>query len=173
VKRVVITSSFAAIVDRDIGNDPSKTYSEADWNPITEQQAQENASEGYRASKTFAEKAAWKFVEEEKPNFDVATVNPPLVFGPVKKETSSLKQVNTSNERVLELIQGKYKDGFGQTSVFLWVDVRVSHPLLVPLLILIGGLECRPSPCRSCRSPRSWRKALLPRCWQIQQPRSR
>ncbi|RPA82715.1 NAD(P)-binding protein [Ascobolus immersus RN42] len=124
VKRVVITSSFAAIVDRAIGNDPSKTYSEADWNPITEEQAQENASEGYRASKTFAEKAAWKFVEEEKPNFDVATINPPLVYGPIKKETSTLKQINTSNERILDLIQGKYKDGIAQTAVFLWVDVR-------------------------------------------------
>lgn len=91
-------------MNRDIGNDPKKTYSEEDWNPITEQQAFENASEGYRASKTFAEKAAWKFVEEEKPNFDLATINPPLVFGPVKKETSSLKQINTSNEVCYSLI---------------------------------------------------------------------
>jgi len=51
------------------GNSWDHTYSEADWNPITEEQALLNPSNGYRASKTLAEKAAWKFVEEEKPNF--------------------------------------------------------------------------------------------------------
>jgi nucleoside-diphosphate-sugar epimerase len=38
---------------------------------------------GYRASKTFAEKAAWEFIEKEKPNFTLATINPPMVFGPI------------------------------------------------------------------------------------------
>jgi nucleoside-diphosphate-sugar epimerase len=70
VKHVVITSSFAAIVDGSRGNSiPDHTYSEKDWNPITFEQAHQNASNGYRASKTFAEKAAWEFVEKEKPNF--------------------------------------------------------------------------------------------------------
>jgi nucleoside-diphosphate-sugar epimerase len=72
VKRVVITSSFAAIIDSKAG--PGYQYSEKDWNPITEEEALQNASNGYRASKTFAEKAAWDFVEKEKPNFTIATV---------------------------------------------------------------------------------------------------
>jgi len=83
VKRVVITSSFAAIVDGSKGTWPEHTYSEKDWNPITHEAALENANNGYRASKTFAEKAAWDFVEKEKPNFTISTINPPLVFGPV------------------------------------------------------------------------------------------
>jgi nucleoside-diphosphate-sugar epimerase len=69
VKHVVITSSFASIVNGEKGNSWDHTYSEKDWNPVTEEQALVNPSNGYRASKTFAEKAAWKFVEEEKPNF--------------------------------------------------------------------------------------------------------
>ena len=72
VKRVVITSSFAAIVDPNA--EPGHTYSEKDFNPITEEEALQNPSNGYRASKTFAEKAAWEFVEKEKPNFTLATV---------------------------------------------------------------------------------------------------
>lgn len=40
VKRVVITSSFASIVNPSKGNAPGKTYSEADWNPITQQEVQ-------------------------------------------------------------------------------------------------------------------------------------
>jgi len=83
VKRVVITSSFASILDGTKGAYPGHTYSEKDWNPITHEEALKNNANGYRASKTFAEKAAWEFVEKEKPNFTIATINPPLVFGPV------------------------------------------------------------------------------------------
>jgi nucleoside-diphosphate-sugar epimerase len=38
---------------------------------------------GYRASKTFAENAAWEFVKNEEPNFTISTINPPMVFGPI------------------------------------------------------------------------------------------
>ena len=74
VKRVVITSSFASIVDGSKGARPGHTYSEKDWNPITHEEALKNPANGYRASKTFAEKAAWEFVEKEKPNFTIATI---------------------------------------------------------------------------------------------------
>lgn len=83
VKRVVITSSFAAIINSTKGFWPGHTYSEEDWNPITREEAEENPMQGYRGSKTFAEKAAWDFLEKEKPNFTIATINPPMVFGPV------------------------------------------------------------------------------------------
>lgn len=81
VKRVVITSSFAALVNPSKGTWPEHTYSEKDWSPLTHEEALQSQAAGYRASKTFAERAAWDFVEEEKPNFDLATINPPMVFG--------------------------------------------------------------------------------------------
>lgn len=72
----VITSSFAAIYDAEKGNRPGHTYSEKDWNPVTEEDAIKNPEQnGYRASKTFAEKKAWEFVETQKPNFSLATVS--------------------------------------------------------------------------------------------------
>lgn len=77
VKRVVITSSFAAILD--VNRAPGYEYSEKDWSPITEQEALENPMNGYRASKTLAERAAWEFVEREKPNFTLTTVGSPCV----------------------------------------------------------------------------------------------
>ena len=83
VKHVVITSSFAAIVDGSKGFWPGHSYSEDDWNPMTLEDAKENPMMGYRASKTFAEKAAWDFIEKEKPSFTLSTINPPMVFGPV------------------------------------------------------------------------------------------
>jgi len=124
VKRVVITSSFAAIINTELGNGVGHTYSEKDWNPITEEGALKDPASGYRASKTFAEKAAWAFVEKEKPNFTLATINPPLVFGPIVHYLNSLDALNTSNERIRDFIQGKYKDGLPPTGVYLWVDVR-------------------------------------------------
>ena len=83
VKHVVITSSFAAIVQASKGFWPGHAYSEEDWNPITMDEATENPMMGYRASKTFAEKAAWEFLEKERPNFTLSTINPPMVFGPI------------------------------------------------------------------------------------------
>jgi nucleoside-diphosphate-sugar epimerase len=121
VKRVAITSSFAAIINP---THHAKIYSESNWNPVTLEQAQASPQNGYRASKTFAEKAAWDFVENEKPNFDIATLNPPLVLGPVVHYLNSLDTINTSNERVRNLIQGKLRNGLSPTGTFIWVDVR-------------------------------------------------
>ncbi|KAI5791941.1 hypothetical protein EDC01DRAFT_102533 [Geopyxis carbonaria] len=124
VTRVVITSSFAAIIDASRGLASRYIYSEADWNPITHAQALESPSAGYRASKTLAEKAAWEFVATKKPNFSVATVNPPLVLGPVKPYLADLEHINTSNERTLNMLRGAMKDGLAPTGTYLWVDVR-------------------------------------------------
>lgn len=78
---MVITSSFASILNADKGNSWTEhTYTESDWNPITEEESTLNPSNAYRASKTFAERAAWEFLEKEKPNFTISTVNPPLVM---------------------------------------------------------------------------------------------
>lgn len=125
VKRVVITSSFASIVDGSKGTSiPDKVYSEEDWNPITLEEALQNPSNGYRASKTFAEKAAWDYVKSEKPNFTITTMCPPLVLGPIVHYLNSLDALNTSNQRVRNLITGQNKMEIPDTGVFLWVDVR-------------------------------------------------
>lgn len=140
VKKVVITSSFASIVDGTKGTRPGHTYSEEDWNPITHEQALENPSNGYRASKTMAEKAAWDFVKEQKPNFTLSTMCPPLVLGPVVSRHSmtytrhvltmqvhhlaSLSKLNTSNERIRDIMHGKQKHELSETGTYLWIDVR-------------------------------------------------
>lgn len=77
VKRVVVTSSFAAILDAAKVDDPSTTFSEASWNPVTIKDIHDGPGIAYRASKTLAEKAAWDFVKSGEAKFDLATVNPP------------------------------------------------------------------------------------------------
>ncbi|KAK3175665.1 methylglyoxal reductase (NADPH-dependent) gre2 [Lecanicillium sp. MT-2017a] len=125
VRRVVVTSSFAAILDAKKLNDPATTFTEKSWNPARLEDIEESPAMAYRVSKTLAERAAWDFVRDEKPNFDLVTVNPPLVLGPVVHHLATLDTINTSNERVVQLLSGKWKEGIPDTGpVVLWIDVR-------------------------------------------------
>lgn len=75
VKRVVVTSSFAAI---GYGQAPRATpFDETCWtNPDAPQVPP------YLRSKTLAERAAWDFISREGGGLEMATVNPVVVFGP-------------------------------------------------------------------------------------------
>lgn len=103
---------------------PSYTYSEKNWNPVTMEIATTNPKVGYFASKTFAERAAWTFCEEEKPDFSVAVINPVMVFGPIIHSINSLDAINTSNTIIRNLIQGRITDTLPPSGTFIWVDVR-------------------------------------------------
>ena len=76
VKRVVMTSSFAAI---GYGGEPQATpFNETNWTDPN--------GEGvtpYVKSKTLAERAAWDFIAKEGNGLELAVVNPVGVFGPV------------------------------------------------------------------------------------------
>ena len=124
VKHVVLTSSFAAMMNPDT---PHKTFSEADWNPISWQDAlNSDGATAYRASKKFAETAAWEFVEKERPNFTLSIINPALAIGPVFPYLNPLDKINTSNQAIRDMLLGKCKDaGLPKTSLYIWVDVRV------------------------------------------------
>jgi nucleoside-diphosphate-sugar epimerase len=117
----VVTSSFASIVNT---KGHKKLYNEDIWNPVTIEEIHEDRATAYRASKTLAEKAAWEFVEKEKPNFTVTTLCPPLVLGPVVHYLNSLDALNTSNQRVRNMIQGKAKDELPASTPYIWTDVR-------------------------------------------------
>jgi nucleoside-diphosphate-sugar epimerase len=76
VKRVVLTSSFAAIGYGHVGH--TATFTEADWsNPNGPGMLP------YQKSKTLAERAAWDFIASEGNGLELAVVNPVGVFGPV------------------------------------------------------------------------------------------
>ncbi|CAJ2503491.1 Uu.00g108850.m01.CDS01 [Anthostomella pinea] len=121
VKRLVITSSSAAILNP---ANHAKVYDETCWAPTTWEEAME-PKKAYKASKVFSEKAAWAFIEEEKPNFDLAVINCTYVFGPIQRNLPSLDAMNASNHRVREMVQGKMKEALAPTApVFTFVDVR-------------------------------------------------
>ncbi|KAK4121483.1 NAD(P)-binding protein [Parathielavia appendiculata] len=138
VKRVVITSSSAAMLSP--ANHP-KVYDESCWADITWEQAM-NPHETYRASKVrvasltrhhtlieipqkFAEQAAWSFITTYKPSFSLATINNTYTFGPIQRTLTSLDNLNTSNQRICDLVQGRMRAGIQPTApVFTFVDVR-------------------------------------------------
>ena len=138
VKRVVVTSSFASIINP---KEHPRSYSEENWNAVTMEEALADPPTAYRASKKFAEKAAWDFLENERPNFQLSTLCPPLVFGPVVHYLNSLDAINTSNARIRDMIQGKMKEKLAPTGTFIWVDVRdlaLAHVKAIELLEAAG-----------------------------------
>ena len=76
VKRVVLTSSFAAI---GYGHAPqSAPFNETNWTNTTG-----NDVTAYVKSKTLAEREAWNFIAREGGDLELSVVNPVAVFGPV------------------------------------------------------------------------------------------
>ena len=74
VRRVVMTSSFAAI---GYGHEPTSTpFNEKAWTDPT------HGVSAYVKSKTLAERAAWSFVASEGGSLELSVVNPVLVLGP-------------------------------------------------------------------------------------------
>ncbi|KAG9006951.1 methylglyoxal reductase (NADPH-dependent) gre2 [Tulasnella sp. 427] len=121
VKRVVVTSSFASINDLTKGNWPEHTYTEEDWSPITREEGLQNPRAGYTASKKLAEQAAWEFMKTQNPAFTLATICPPMIYGPPEQEIKSLSALNTSAAEVYAYFCGAREP---TNRVWLWADVR-------------------------------------------------
>lgn len=123
VKRVVLTSSIAAIVS---GYDDDKVRTEADWSDV-------DRSPAYATSKTLAERAAWDFARES--GLELVAVNPGMVLGPVLSPN-----LNTSVDIVRRLlvrdVPGLPKMGFSLVDVR---DVAVAHRLAMESPIAPGN----------------------------------
>jgi nucleoside-diphosphate-sugar epimerase len=76
VKRLVLTSSFAAV---GYGHAPrDRPFSETDWTDPNGR-----GLSAYVKSKTLAERAAWEFIAREGGALELTVVNPVVVFGPL------------------------------------------------------------------------------------------
>jgi dihydroflavonol-4-reductase len=93
LKRVVLTSSVAAITDQADGH----LNTENDWN--TRSSLTRNP---YYYSKTLAERSAWQLMEEGDPEFDLVVINPFFVIGP-----SLIPGINTSHTSLIGLTNGR------------------------------------------------------------------
>ena len=94
VKRIVLTSSFAAIS----GKPKDGVWTEEDWNTASSLE-----SGSYPYSKTMAERAAWEFMDQRHPLFDLVVINPTGVIGP-----SLVERVNQSHRALIAAAKGEY-----------------------------------------------------------------
>ncbi len=130
VERVVLTSSMAAITDEP---DVNQVLTEENWN--TKSSLSRNP---YYYSKTVAERAAWDWMRENKPNFDLVVINPFFVIGPSLTPT-----LNQSNRTFVDIRKGVYPGiaslAWGLTDVR---DVAMAHWLAVDTPSAAGRYIC-------------------------------
>ncbi|KAL2206922.1 NAD(P)-binding protein [Sarocladium strictum] len=115
VSRVVFTSSIAACIDPthpDGFKRPGYTYTEKDWNPLSYEKASTMSAfpPVYTASKALAEKAAWDFMAEKKPHFDLICINPCHTWGAYNQHVSSPSTMNFTNSDLSKLMDGENAD---------------------------------------------------------------
>lgn len=122
VTRVVVTSSIAAVTDEP---ETGVTYDESHWN-----ERSSLTRLPYYFSKVQAEKAAFKFVEDTKPQFTLATVNPSIVWGPERGSG-----INTSNKMLEDVVNGTYP----MVMALEWPVVDVRDLALVHEAVMLGG----------------------------------
>lgn len=131
VKRVVVTSSFASIMNVG-GRVPwpmDFQYSEEHWNvssePIDGAFPDPVNGHAYRWSKTVAEKAAWDFGSKQ---FDVSCILPPMVLGENKQALTSVADLNQSSLILYKLLAGEMPHVMPGSVGFVDVrDVALSH----------------------------------------------
>lgn len=110
VKHVVVTSSVVSVVHDRKDSNPY-VFSEKDWNDEDvntilnwKEGTPFDGFQAYRASKSAAERAVWKFQKENSPAFTINTVLPGLTLGAyIPKPTS----------------RSEFADAFGSASLFL------------------------------------------------------
>lgn len=74
---------------------------------------------------------AWDFLETEKPGFDLVTLAPPMVYGPLRHSVEGIKELNESNGRIYNLFINSTENALEPPNgLHLYVDVRVGFSYL-------------------------------------------
>ncbi|GBF51611.1 nucleoside-diphosphate sugar epimerase [Leptospira ryugenii] len=115
VKRVVLTSSVAAILGDNIDSlsVPNHTFTEEHWNTTSSL-----TNQPYSYSKTVAEREAWEIVNKQN-RWDLLTINPSFVMGP----SLSKRLDATSVDFMRNMLKGAFRPGVPNTRMG-FVDVR-------------------------------------------------
>ncbi|KAI5956933.1 GRE2 [Candida jiufengensis] len=122
IKKVVVTSSYAAVARSD--KKSTDTITESDWNTETSPEVIGNSPVlAYRASKSLAEQEAWNFTKKNNVNFKLSTINPVFVFGPQLFDSEIKSELNTSSEVINKIINLKPQDKIPPFKGG-WIDVR-------------------------------------------------
>ena len=111
VQRVVLTSASGAVVYGHATESMDHPFTEEDWSNL------DADLPPYQRSKTLAELAAWRFIEDEGNGLELAAINPTAIIGPLLGEDDAPS---------LRTIRGLLSGAFPVCPPFGtgWVDVR-------------------------------------------------
>ncbi len=128
VRRVVVTSSMAAVTD---APEPDHVLTERDWN-----EQSSLTRNPYFFSKVMAEKQAWKLAETAP--YELVVINPFMIIGP-----SIATSLNTSNKIFADLLSGEYPAIMRLTLGLVDVrDVAAAHRLAIESETAAGRNLC-------------------------------
>jgi len=117
IKLIVLTYSFATVIDVSRISQLPYTATAEDWNPVTYEEAKaSNGITAYRGAKKFSELYAWDYVRDHKPHFDLAVILPPLVFGPVVHPVAKVTDLNDSNSYIWTVAFGHTQIGLSRSA---------------------------------------------------------
>jgi nucleoside-diphosphate-sugar epimerase len=120
VKRVAVTSSTVTVDNVEKPSPKGTVINENTWLDVSLEDAKGGQWIAYTVSKVLAEKALWKFVKEESPNFEVTTLLPAFVFGPLLGDVKSADALNESSGYLHKMVTGQIPQGFAGD----YVDAR-------------------------------------------------
>ncbi|KAK6501351.1 hypothetical protein TWF481_009193 [Arthrobotrys musiformis] len=124
LKTFVNMSSIVSIWDPTVKD---KTFTESDWNNFAYPTTQKLGSETpgfitYMASKAEAEKAVWKFRDEEKPAFNIVAINPAWVSGPPLVVPKDKSKIGETTRTIFDIL-AKEKEIYPLGAVPTYVHV--------------------------------------------------
>ncbi|KAJ5812215.1 NAD dependent epimerase/dehydratase [Penicillium riverlandense] len=129
LKRFILLGSAVSVLNSfEDESREGKPYTEKDWNPVTAEQAIERKDTvlGYNVSKTQAEAAAWEFMKQNSPSYDLVVINPDIITGPMIHPIEGPKSINETNQfAIASFIDGTYKEIQGLTFPFYFFE----HPI--------------------------------------------
>ncbi|KAG8928106.1 methylglyoxal reductase (NADPH-dependent) gre2 [Tulasnella sp. 418] len=140
VKRVQITSSVAA-VGLIASAEDKRSFTDKDWNDPVVQYVEKEGTNSYPpaiygASKVLAERAAWDFLAANKDSisFDITTVCPSWIFGPILTKLKTFNDVTSSNTVFFSALRPEKTGEEATKQEGGLVDVRDLGKLSVDLL---------------------------------------
>ncbi|KAF9731291.1 hypothetical protein PMIN06_010778 [Paraphaeosphaeria minitans] len=140
LKSIIYLSSIVAIMS---GNPAPYTYTEKDWNNWAEPTVAAKGKDTpgvviYCASKAAAEKAFWKFREDNKPAFTQTSLNPVFVIGPPLVAPKTPSEIGETIHAIWNIFSGgsfpleELTPGIGATvdvrDVAAQIEYAIAHP---------------------------------------------
>ncbi|KAI1791395.1 NAD-P-binding protein [Ganoderma leucocontextum] len=150
VHKFVLTSSWATTLDPSLAATfAGVTFTEKDWGNTSREDVlaeDRNPLYVYCGTKTLTEQAAWKLAEEH-PELDLATINPPFVYGvPVAGLSPGGLAALGTNALIYQLIAGEPERALPPQLPPYYCNVRDAaraHILALELPKLAAGADVR------------------------------